>query len=67
MSLDDSRQAGATEIDVTPAMIEAGMVVYWDSDIESDGSRVVLASVFRAMVAVMQTEKQSNEFGLQTA
>ena len=48
MVLSDSRQAGAIEIEVTPAMIEAGINELYDHSL-ADGLPYVMEVVFRAM------------------
>ena len=49
---DSQRQAGAlTGLEITPEMIEAGRVAYWDHDVEGEGSEPMLRAVFAAMRA----------------
>lgn len=37
------------EIEATPLMIEAGLDALWDHDLERDGGRVVVLTVYAAM------------------
>lgn len=51
---DSTRQADALsqgEIEITPAMVEAGITAFWDLDVEDVGSAVVVVEVFKAMMA----------------
>lgn len=46
-------QAGA-EIEVSPAMIEAGLDALWSLDAEEDGGRAIVVAVYSAMCAAVQ-------------
>lgn len=54
MTDDSTGQAGA-EIEITPAMIEAGVAVLWrynpNDDVASDAVREIIDTVFRAMAS----------------
>ncbi len=58
----DSRQAGAIEIEVTSAMIEAGRDVYFELDNDEVVSSEIVMRIFEAMLAA--NFKQTFELSL---
>jgi hypothetical protein len=52
-----SGQAGADEVEVTPAMRQAGLEAYWEHDRENDESLEIVRDVFIAMALVALRDK----------
>lgn len=49
--LQDSGQAGALEI--TSAMLTAGIDAFWEFDLDDDGSEIIVRTVFERMINAM--------------
>lgn len=54
----DRPAAQTKEVQITPAMIEAGVDAYWELDVEESGSRVLVSRVFEAMALAGQSSLQ---------
>lgn len=49
----EAKGAGApAEVEMTPAMVAAGVDAYWACDREFDASEKIVSEVFQAMIAV---------------